>query len=252
MPPLVSHMVVARRAAARLGEPPPIADWGAFLLGATSPDIRVLTQWERERTHFYDLEQYGHQDSVAAFFRAHPRLRDAAVLNESTVAWVGGFLTHLVMDENYIAQVYRPFFGAYSPLGGTERAHLLDRILQYEFDRREREEGEAMAALREALGASALEIESGFIDRATLEQWRQVCISVTEHPPDWERFTKVASRHLRKAGIESPAELEGFLEQVPELLEETRRSVDMACVESFFEETTDRTVGCLREYLACP
>ena len=260
MPPLVTHMVAARRAAAQVdggagagpGPGPGPGDWGAYLLGATSPDVRMLTKWDRSQTHFFDLDNFEHQDSVAQFFAAQPQLRDAGDLNPATRAWTCGFLTHLIMDERYIDAIYRPHFGVRSPLGGSQRANLLDRILQYELDRREREDREAMSEMRAQLCAAGAAIECGLIDRPTLQQWRDVSIAVTENPPDWGRFAKVASRHLQRAGIESEPELNAFLEQVPQLLDETIGSVGMATVEAFFEEVEERTVACLREYLGSP
>ncbi|MEE9277092.1 MAG: zinc dependent phospholipase C family protein [Dehalococcoidia bacterium] len=252
MPPLVTHMVAARRAAAQLA--PEVADGGAgeYLLGATSPDIRVLTGWERARTHFFDLESEEHQDSVAKFFEAHPQLRDASAVSAGTRAWTCGFLTHIVMDEIYITDLYRPYFGRRSRMGGTERANLLDRVLQYELDRREREDQESMAELRGALFACAIDIDSGFIDREMLEQWRDVSASISEHPPDWERFSYIASRHLKRVGIQTESDYQDFLDEIPEMLEESLRSVGAAEVEAFFERVTERSVACLREYLGCP
>ena len=252
MPPLVSHMIAARRAAALL--PPTCVDAtaGAYLLGSTSPDIRVLTRWERERTHFFDLDDdTAHQDSVAGFFAAHPQLRESSALSAETRAWTCGFVTHVVLDEIYLTEVYRPFFGSRSTLGGGERANLLDRVLQYELDRREREDREAMDEVREALFASAVAIDSGFIDRETMEQWRDVTVNVTEYAPDWERFTYIASRHLRRAGIESESDYARFLEEIPEMLDESLRTVGAAQVEAFFERVQTRTVAQLEEYLGC-
>ena len=86
MPPLVSHMLAARRAAQEAGLVGPAGEAagsagresanseevGAFTLGATTPDIRVITRWERERTHFFDLREEQHQDSVGGFLAAQP------------------------------------------------------------------------------------------------------------------------------------------------------------------------------------
>ncbi len=263
MPPLVSHMLAARRAAEEAGlfdaatddggppggEAACAEEVGAFTLGATTPDIRVLTRWERERTHFFDLNEERHQDSVAGFLTAHPGLRDAAALRPPTRAWAGGFIAHLVMDETYIEEVYRPHFGHRSALGGGRRANLLDRILQYEMDRRERESPETMAGLRRSLYGSAVDVDCGFLDRATLEEWRDVSARLTEYAPDWERFGTIASRHLKGAGVGSEGDYRAFLEQIPELLEETLRSVGAATVEAFFELAQQRTVAALREYL---
>src|SRR3990170_2090549 len=145
--------------------------------------------------------------------------------------------------------MYRPYFGLRSALGGDERANLLDRVLQYELDRREREDRAAMEELRRGLLGCTPDVDAGVIDRATLEQWRDVAASVTEHAPDWERFTYIASRHLRLMGVRTEAEYTQFLEQIPELLDESLRSVGAARAEAFFEQAQERTVRALREYL---
>ena len=252
VPPLVSHMLAARRAAEECGlfsADSTEEETGAYTLGATTPDIRVITRWERERTHFFDLQNEEHQDSVAEFLMAHPHLRDPSALSPETRAWASGFIAHLVMDETYIEEIYRPHFGQRSALGGGERANLLDRILQYEMDRRERESPETMSELRDSLDCCAMDVDCGFIDRETLEQWRDVSANLTEYPPDWDRFTYIASRHLKRAGVSSDAEYRAFLEQIPEMLEETLRSVGTARVEAFFESAQERTVAALRGYL---
>ena len=92
-------MIAACRAGERLAAQRLDAANGEFLLGATTPDIRVITRWDRERTHFFDITDEGHQDSVAAFFEAHHSLRDAGRLSPQTRAWVCGYLTHLIMDQ---------------------------------------------------------------------------------------------------------------------------------------------------------
>ncbi|HJN91272.1 MAG TPA: zinc dependent phospholipase C family protein [Dehalococcoidia bacterium] len=259
MPPLVSHMIAAKRAAALLPSAATSeADCvglkggsGEFLLGATTPDIRVLTRWERDRTHFFDLGSDQHQDCVENFLVAHPHLRDPGSLDPDTLQWVCGYICHIAMDQEYITQVYRPYFGERSALGGSERANLLDRVLQYELDRREREDRDAMTEIRDALFGSAVDIDAGFIDRETLEKWRDVSASVTEHAPDWERFTYIASRHLKRAGIETEGDYQSFLTRVPELLNETVESVGQAEVEGFFEKVEARTAAVLGEYLGC-
>ena len=259
MPPLVSHMIAAKRAAALLpttGTSAACNDTlnggsGEFLLGATTPDIRVLTRWDRDRTHFFDLGSEEHQDCVENFLVAHPHLRDPGMLAPDTLQWVCGYICHIAMDQEYITQVYRPHFGERSALGGGERANLLDRVLQYELDRREREDREAMSEIRDALFSSAVDIDAGFIDRETLEKWRDVSASVTEHAPDWERFTYIASRHLKRAGIETEGDYQSFLAKVPELLDETLTSVGQAEVDGFFEKVEERTAEVLGEYLGC-
>ncbi len=250
MPPLVSHMIAACRAGERVaGDAGLTLRNGEFLLGATTPDIRVLTRWDRERTHFFDIYDDGHQDCVENFFAAHRSFRDPEHLSNETRYWVCGYLTHLIMDQEYVMQIYRPFFGNRSVLGGDSHANLLDRILQYELDRREREHGGEMQGIRRALFTSAVEIDAGFVDRSLLEQWRDTTAAMTEHPPDWERFSFIASRHLRGAGITGESGLREFMETIPQLLDDTLSHVDQHVLDGFFESTAQRTADILSDYL---
>ncbi len=251
MPPLVTHMIAAVRAGRQI-----TADGldlsrsnGDYLLGATTPDIRVLTRWDRERTHFFDIYDDGHQDCVENFFGTHRMFRDSSRLTQQTRDWVAGYLTHVIMDQEYVVQIYRPFFGNRSVLGGGSHANLLDRVLQYELDRREREAGEEMRQLHRALFGSAVEIDAGFVDRSLLEQWRDTTAAMTEYPPDWERFSFIASRHLKHAGIESESGLREFMEAIPELLHHTLTHVDQVALDGFFEMTAERTATVLRDWL---
>ena len=86
MPSLGSHLLRAYRVAERLGLPEIEADRGAFLLGATAPDIRVITRRDREDTHFFRLDDLADQDSVARMFRENPSLAMPSGLDAATTA----------------------------------------------------------------------------------------------------------------------------------------------------------------------
>lgn len=76
----------------------------ALLLGAVAPDVRVVSGQLREETHFFDIptgEQPGHD----ALFAAWPVLADSAALGAEQAAFVGGYLTHLIMDETWVEVV---------------------------------------------------------------------------------------------------------------------------------------------------
>ena len=145
MPPLALHTAIVKRIAEQLRHRTLEAEPGSLYLGSTAPDIHILTHWERKRTHFFDLGDYNEQDGVAAMFEAYPALAQPARLSPASVAFVSGYITHLVMDEIWINEVYRPFFGRLSPLGGSARANVMDRAIQYEMDRQTRSDREAMA-----------------------------------------------------------------------------------------------------------
>ena len=249
MPPLFLHLATARDVREALGAGVLEEHAGAYYLGATSPDIRVLTRWERERTHFFNLHVMEHQDSIAAMFEAHPQLADAERLNPETAAFVAGYMGHLALDETWITQVYRPHFGQLSALGGQGEADVMDRVLQYELDRRRREDAEAAAEIRLALQGCSLAIHVGFLDSDTLRRWLEVAIDMTRHPPTWERFRFQGGRHLRSAGIDSEDALTELLERVPEVLERTIRHVSTAHVDAYLQQSTEKALRAAEHYL---
>jgi Zinc dependent phospholipase C len=248
VPPIFLHMATARDVRRQLADGL-AGQEGAYYLGATSPDIRVLTRWERERTHFFDLNDTEHQDSVAAMLEAYPDLADAARLNRESAAFVAGYLTHLTLDETWITQVYRPHFGQLSALGGGAQANVMDRVLQYELDRRRREDVEGAAEIRAALEGCSLAIDVGFLDSETLRRWLEVAIDMTRHPPTWERFRFQGGRHLKTAGVDSEDALSEFMQRVPEVLEQTLRHVSTAHVDAYLEQSKERALIAAERYL---
>lgn len=249
MPPLGMHLLLARELARQIAHPVLADEPGAYYLGATTPDIRVLTRWERERTHFFDLNCFEEQSGVAAIFEAHPELASPEGLNPSTAAFLAGYISHLEMDEAWIIDVYRPCFGKDSALKDHVLANVLDRILQFELDRRGREERAPVQEIQRDLLASSVDVVIGFIDQDALRRWRDISAEVVAHAPDWDRFGVIASRHLRAYGVESEADLAHFLRNIPDLLDQAIRQVTPQRIEQFQERSRQRALAALREYL---
>jgi hypothetical protein len=250
MPPPVLHMSLAKKLADSLAVSDIDRDRGAYYLGSTAPDIRAITRWDREKTHFFNLDDFGHQDSVRRLFEVHPELGDRDNVGPGTAAFLAGYITHLVLDEGWISEVYRPLFGERSPLAGSERANVMDRIIQFEMDRREREHRERIESMRREIAATALEVTIGFIDFDTLQRWREVNLDFLQAPPTWERFRSVASRHLKAYGVEEPGELERFMAEVPSLLRETVDHVGWERVQAYLDQSLERARGELRSYFS--
>ena len=249
MPPIFLHMAMARDVARQIDHPAIRGQEGGYYLGATTPDIRAITKWDRERTHFFDLDNYEHQDSVAELFKRYPRLAKPQCLAPETVAFVAGYVTHLSLDEKYIVDVYRPYFGQRSALGGDLTANTMDRLLQFELDRQRREDTGTSTAIREALEGCSLAIDVGFLDSETLAKWLQVAIDQTRHPPDWRRFRYQGGRHLPGVNLESDEALDDFLQRVPELLQQTLDHVSTKQVDAYVEQATETSAAVIRQYL---
>ncbi len=248
MPSLGSHLARARQVAARLALPEVDADRGAFYLGATAPDIRVITRLDRSVTHFFDLRDFGDQDGVARMFEAHPALATPSGLDAATTAFIAGYLTHLVLDEAFISEVYRPSFGALSLLKEDAKANVLDRALQYEMDRRDRQDETAMAEVRAAIEASMPVGGIPFIADEHLVQWVTVSADVAGQAADYSRFRRMMMRHLEGAGYD-PAALDAACEDPHGLIREAFGVVSEERIERFWRDATDRMEARVRSYL---
>jgi hypothetical protein len=244
------HLTLARQLAPQLAQRALEAEPGAYYLGASAPDIRALTRWDRAHTHFFDLANFAEQSGVEGLLREHPELANPACLSERSLAFLCGYISHLEMDEAWIVDVYRPCFGERSPLKGDLLANLLDRVLQHELDRREMEDRAAVTAIRGDLLAATVESLIGFIDDEDLRRWKDVAAEILERPRDWERFGKFASRHLRAYGVETEDDLAAFLQDVPGLLDQSLREVTHERLAAFQERSRRRALEAVRGFLS--
>jgi len=249
MPPLVLHTAIAKNVADELRLSLLDDERGSLYIGATAPDIRVVTRWDRERTHFFDLNNFDEQDGVAAFFEAYPVLAGGR-LEAPTRAFVAGYLTHLVMDERWISSVYRPYFGERSPLGGDLRANIMDRALQFSMDCDRRQDAEFMAHVVDSVARCDLAFDIGFIDAESLGQWQRVITDMMNRTPDWDRFRHGARRHLGYAEGAGD-EFEEMVRSIPDLVDQTLRYLTVQRVEDFLKDAEDRSLSAVKEYLQC-
>ena len=256
MPPLSLHTSLARRIAERLRTAVLDDERGNLFLGATAPDIRVITRWERSRTHFFDLNNFEHQDAVAGFFGANPSLADAAAVSQPTCAFIAGYVSHLVMDANWIAHIYRPFFGRDSKLGGDLRANILDRAMQFSLDSDTRDDDELMAEVTEAVARCDLDMDIDFIDKESLHKWRQVVADFAQTRPDWDRFKSRIRRHIADTDAGGNGEHEGeelaeLARSLPDLVDESLRYLSRERLNEWMDESLEESVAAVREYLRC-
>ena len=251
MPPITLHMVLARQIAENLRREDLDTCRGSYLLGATTPDIRLLTRQDRFSTHFFDLAGPDHQDSVGGFLAGHGQFLEPGSLNDETRAFVAGYISHLVMDEQYITGMYRRFFAQHETLGGSIRANVMDRLLQFDLDRAYGNDPQLKRELSDALACTVENIEVGFIEFETLEKWRALTVDVAQRTMDWERMRSMISNHLRYSGIEEGETLGSFLDSLPELLSETVARITNAEIDAFVRRSTEAASTAVERYLAC-
>lgn len=251
MPPLTVHTAIAKQVAERLRIALLDDQRGNLYLGSTAPDIRVITRWERERTHFFDIHRFEDQNSVERLLEAHPSLAEPSSLREETVGFIAGYITHLVMDEMWINQVYRPFFGERSPLGGDMRANVMDRALQFSMDAERRHDRDLMVHIMNEVATCDLDLEIDFIDRDTLRQWHSFVVKLTDEFPDWDRYRAGARRHLERSGVRVDDGFEELMESLPDVVDEALRYLTPELVDSYVEESVERCIESVKAYLRC-
>lgn len=248
MPSLGSHLGRSSDIASRLGDRAVDRYRGSFYLGATAPDIRVMLRIERQQTHFFDLDEFLPQDSVARMLAVQPHLAEAARLDDQTRAFVAGYLTHLLMDEQYIQTMYRDLFGERSPLGGDLRANILDRALQYEMNRRELADATMMNDVRAALAQAAAPGNLGFLTAEWLTDWIDVAAQIAAQPPTLERLPQMISRHMERAGY-TPEQVEETLRDGDALLAEAMTYASEPRVARYLSDVVDIATTRVRAYL---
>jgi hypothetical protein len=248
MPSLGSHMARALTVANRLCLPEIDADRGSYYFGATAPDIRVITRLDREVTHFFQLDEYERQDSVRRMFEENPALAAAAGLDAATTAFMAGYITHLVLDERYIEDVYRPEFGHFSSIAEDPRRDVLDRALQYELDRRDREDRDGMLAVRDALVGCAPPRDIPFITDEHLVQWRAVAADVAAQEPDYSRFRRMMVRHLAAAGL-TEDEIDAYCDTPEAVVRDAFAHVSTERIERFWSDAAEAMLERVRGYL---
>ncbi|MFH1486386.1 MAG: zinc dependent phospholipase C family protein [Chloroflexota bacterium] len=248
MPPLCLHLGIAKEAASQLRHSAIRANLGAYLLGATSPDVRILTGAARYDTHFYPLDGEAIDSSVCCFLRTHPELAIAGELDDFTAAFVAGYLSHLVTDEAWIVDIYRPYFNkAVLPVEGL--VNMLDRALQYELDRRERTDHESMLWCQTQLDRLEIDRAVGFFDADTLQRWRRFVWVAAGREPTWGRFRSFAERFLLSSRKVEEKCLELFLASLPQMLQQTVERVTEERLRVFRQEVVGESVHMAEEYL---
>jgi len=247
MPPIGWHMATARDALHRTGCTQVDPELGCFLLGATAPDMRVMTGQPREETHFFTFENDHEQSGAAALFNRYPGVM---ALRGRAQAFVAGYLTHLTVDESWIQEVYRPFFGKRSPLAGGLEANFMDRVLQFYMEQGERPGSELLQRWFEYVFRADPGDEVPFVDLPSLHRWREVVVRIVTPDPTWERFSAFIQRRFGAAERADEQTLREYCERIPEVLERTLRHVTPERIAAYREAAVERSAQTIREYLA--
>ena len=246
------HIFMAQQAAERL-------DWGfaydcvgSFYLGSTAPDIRAMTKWPRDRTHFAGLSVQTVGEGARRMFELHPELNDPSALNATTRAFMLGYLSHLVADEVWITTMYRPHFDPEHSdklvTSSESEAHIWDRALQLELDRRATEPMEGFTPASQAIDCSDQALEVGFLETEALVEWRGWVQWFLGREFTWDRLKRALNRMYRD-NDDVQSEVDRFLEHMPYSMERVYEKIPEEKLTAYQERALQETMALAREYL---
>ncbi len=249
MPPLYIHLVIAREAASKCKSEQLQLNRGNYLLGSTLPDVHVITAtMSRQSTHFFDLNQKSNGGSINEFLKTHPELTKGKHLSQVTKATVAGYLSHLAVDDLWIADIYRPFFGPASSLADDPQANLLDRALQHELEKKERDDltvrDDILALLHGPLPIDNL----GFIDGRALKRWQGFVCALAKRQFNWENFHNWVQKALMPREKLEAERVKHFLAVLPEMRQKAIQLVTWQRLEAFKQQGVSSSLSLLDEY----
>ncbi|MCH8107184.1 MAG: zinc dependent phospholipase C family protein [Chloroflexi bacterium] len=251
MPNLPWHIHLAHQAAERL-------DWGSahdhvgsLYLGSTAPDIRAMTKWPREQTHFAGLSVEEVGSGARRMFELHPELADPDSLTPATRAFVLGYISHLVADETWITTMFRPHFDPQledqTITSSAVEAHIWDRALQLDMDRKSAPEMGGFAQAVEAITGAGQEVEVSFLGAEVLLEWQEWVGRFMGLDFTWDRLKRALNRMYRDDDDVQQA-VDGFLEQMPQSLERIYTKIPAETVAAYQKQALEQTVLQAREF----
>jgi len=250
MPNLPMHIYLANRLAQEL-------DWGEvhdnlgdYLLGSTAPDIRAMTKWDRERTHFapLSLEQIG--TGTKRMFQLHPQLAETGKLRASDRAFLIGYISHLTADEVWITTMYRPNFNETNNVAGSElEGHIWDRAIQLDMDRAVLERPSSLDNASSIIAEGDPMVELTFLEAKLLTEWRQWVSRFLSWDFSWERLKRALNRMYRDDDDVQQL-VDTFLVDIESGLEEIYDKIPRERIQTYHDRVSKESIRQIKEYLS--
>jgi len=223
---------------------------GPFLLGHTAPDVQTLSGQHRDATHFYaiprtpppapPLRGEGRRPAHETLFAAHPGLASAETLPPPQAAFVAGYISHLLLDELWLDDIFRRYF---LPDWGPLRERVfLHNVLRTWMDREDlqRLDGSVVTALRGTEPRGWLP----FVRDEHLRAWRDWLVEQLG-PGRSVQTAEVFARRMRV----SVAEVEAVLSSPRQMEERVFRHIPRAALRAFHDVGYERSVALIGWYI---
>jgi hypothetical protein len=214
---------------------------GAFFLGHIAPDLQVVSRQPREATHFYSLPPTNRRPAYDRMLAAHPQLAALSSLPPAHAAFLVGYLSHLLLDEYWVREIFYPIFGPEQPWGDRRERLLLHNVLRAWLDRRD------LSRLRDGMGDLLRQAEPEhwlpFATDVDLRRWRDL-VADQFAPGAAIRTVEIFANRARIPDDEFLALLE------PSVMEERIfNRIPLAALDRFRERAINSTLDLTARYL---
>lgn len=223
-------------------------DKGIYLLGSTTPDIRMLTKESREKYHFVSLNFDNIGDGINNMMQQYPLLQDVPQTNQLK-PFLAGYFTHLILDETWITKIFRPLFGRESNFKNNIYGRIFDRAIQLKL---EDEARFLFPPLLELIRNSNIITNIPFIDSIILKQWQSWVVNFLDRPFTWDRLNFMAKRVASNQEInESLSISKKILDNMPNSIKELELIVSPKKILEFKKDSLKIGTSLIKEFLKC-
>ena len=250
MPNLPMHIYLANQAAEQL-------DWGSIqdhvgsvFLGSTTPDIRAMTGWPRERTHFATLSLESVGTGVRTMLESCPNLAAPGNQTPATQAFILGYISHLVADEVWITTMYRTYFDGENNVACDDvEANMWDRTLQLEMDRKTFAAMDGLHQAAEDIICGDQSVDVGFLEVDLLQEWREWGGRFMTRDFSWDRLKRAMNRMYRD-NDDVQQTVDKFLQGMPYSLERIYEKIPEERLDAYQAQVLAQTGSHAREYMS--
>jgi hypothetical protein len=142
----------------------------AFLFGNTAPDVQTISGQERAATHFFTIPVRDSTNPQERMFELYCCLEQSDQLAADHVAFIAGYITHLLIDQLWIKQVFQPCFSVTKNHQEMQRHLFLHNVLRVYLDRSERKQ--LPEDIADVISQTQPRSWLPFVDDHHLCQWR--------------------------------------------------------------------------------
>ena len=254
MPTPIQHLVIAEEMLSSSALPAAArgllaSERGAFLFGTIAPDVQSVSGQPREATHFFVMlpskEDLGPTDTRPAhqvMLAQHPLLARSDRLTPAQAAFIAGYLTHLRLDELWIAYVFGPCFGLEAGWGTFRERLMIHNVLRTWLDRRDG------VWLKCDVWSALARVEPRewlpFVSDTHLRAWRdEIARELTPGAPI--HTLEVFATRLAVP----PADFRRMLDSPEEMQQRVFVHLRPGCVEQFYSDARSESVRLINDYL---